>query len=373
MHLFFLPETEGRLVAMIPDNRFIPVADFLAQGLKERVFTAAQAAWTVEDAEPTVLCVGTVDGLPVAPSTRFDIASISKVFTASAILRAAARGLLALEDPLGKYLACPAPISAVPLTHLLAHESGLPDWLPLFESVPRECRGRPEIAKSVIAAAMNSPLSSSSTDSAVYSDLGFIILGGVLEAAFQKKLSEIIQKEVCTPLALDIGFRPVGTTAPAATGEIAATELCPWRGRRLQGEVHDDNAWTMGGIAGHAGLFASASATARFGAVWLRALTEDTWLPRDLARIAVLQRTAGRGLGWDIKSPNGSSVGDSFSAETFGHLGFTGCSLWMDPKRRITAALLTNRVYFGRNNEAIRLFRPIFHNTLAGCLGVNRR
>ena len=358
---------------MNPDSRFLPVAELLQRGLHDRIFTAAQAAWIVGDSSPTILCAGDVDEIPVSESTRFDIASITKVFTASAVLRSAARGQLELDAPLGAYLSCPTSLAAVPLTRLLAHESGLPAWKPFFESIPMEQRGRPESAETVITAAKNAPLSPSNSGTALYSDLGFIILGAMLEALFNKDLSEIIRAEVCAPLDLHIDFRPVGTTAPPAAGEIAATELCPWRGRRLHGEVHDDNAWAMGGIAGHAGLFASASETARFGAVWLRSLSEDAWLLRDLARTSVRRRPSGRALGWDLKSPIGSSAGDFFSDDAFGHLGFTGCSLWMDPKRRIAAALLTNRVYFGRDNIAIRLFRPMFHNTLAECLGVNRR
>jgi len=132
--------------------------------------------------------------------------------------------------------------------------------------------------------------------------------------------------------------------------------------------VHDDNAWAMGGVAGHAGLFATARDVAGMGAAWLVALEGGEWLPAELASRAIARRPLGRGLGWDLKSEAGSSAGELMGSRTFGHLGFTGCSLWIDPDRGLSVALLTNRVHPSRHGEGIKELRPVFHDALVGAL-----
>lgn len=130
------------------------------------------------------------------------------------------------------------------------------------------------------------------------------------------------------------------------------------------GEVHDDNAWSMGGVSGHAGLFATAEDVARLGAAWLKALASGEWISKSLAARAVARRPLGRALGWDLKDPGQSSAGTLMGPDSFGHLGFTGCSLWVDPDAGVSVALNTNRVIFGRDNLKIRDFRPRFHDML---------
>jgi CubicO group peptidase (beta-lactamase class C family) len=180
------------------------------------------------------------------------------------------------------------------------------------------------------------------------------------------------------PLGLHgIGYRPLDgpCTLPASPTAYAATEACAWRGRVLAGEVHDENAWAMGGVAGHAGLFATA------GALWsfVHALLETAagrqdWLPAALLRqswqrqLTPLDTT--RALGWDTPTPGRSTAGEYFSPRSIGHLGFTGCSLWIDLEHQVTVILCTNRVHPSRQATGITGFRPAVHNLIMRALGV---
>jgi CubicO group peptidase (beta-lactamase class C family) len=169
------------------------------------------------------------------------------------------------------------------------------------------------------------------------------------------------------------GFLPLGCGARALSAGIAATEQCPWRGKLLVGEVHDENAWIMGGVSGHAGLFSTAEELVRFGAAWLAALRSGHWLTRELATRAIERRPSGRGLGGDLKGAKDSSAGTRLGLRTFGHLGFTGCSLWVDPDLELAVCLLTNRVHPTRENEKIREFRPAFHDVVIDALTGTKR
>jgi CubicO group peptidase (beta-lactamase class C family) len=248
-------------------------------------------------------------------------------------------------------------------------------WLPLFEEIPLDERGKSFSKQYIINRIINHPPNTAPDEKTLYSDLGYILLAHVLERTTNMSLPEIIRHEVTAPLGLGtVHYRPLTECHPLTAchdyqDNIAPTETCPWRRRTLCGEVHDDNAWTMGGVAGHAGLFGSAEDIARFGEAWIRATDNGVWLDRDLAVAATSRHTSGRGLGWDFKTPGKSSAGTMFSDDAYGHLGFTGCSLWVDPVRRLSAALLTNRVYLGRDNAGIQAYRPMFHDLLAQTIG----
>jgi CubicO group peptidase (beta-lactamase class C family) len=344
------------------------IADFLALGAQKGVYSGAQAAWCIGEKGPAhVVCAGTTqkDSIKkIAPDTLFDIASVTKIFAASAALRMVDRGALPLDAPLKELvpaLSGGKQESAV-LAELLAHEAGFADWLPLFEQVPKAQRGTATAKEMIIQLALHTEGSAPPGKKTIYSDLGFIVLQHILEETGKSSLEQLLKSEITEPLGLGkIGFNP--TLSVPAT-DVAATEDCPWRGRLLAGEVHDDNAWSMGGVSAHAGLFAPASEVAMFGAAWLSARTRGDCISRDLAVKATTPRPLGRGLGWDFKSPTGSSAGRRFGPRSFGHLGFTGCSLWVDPDRNLSVALNTNRVHFGRNNVSIREFRPKFHDLL---------
>jgi CubicO group peptidase (beta-lactamase class C family) len=308
----------------------------------------------------------TSGGASVTHDTLFDIASLTKPFTASVALRLAERGEIDLRARLDTLLPrlAGAATGAATLEQLLAHEAGFTAWLPLFEGIPPAERGTEAGRRRIVELALAAAPAALPGERAVYSDLGFIALGEILERVTGRGQESLIEAEVTGPLGLASAC-PSHALPPS---RFAATEDCPWRGRVLRGEIHDDNAWSMGGLAGHAGLFATATDVARFGAAWLSACEEGGWLSADLARLAVRRRPLGRGLGWDLRSPEGSTAGSRFSPESFGHLGFTGCSLWVDPVADVAVALLTNRVCFGRDNDAIRAFRPAFHDGVMGLL-----
>ncbi len=346
----------------------------LREGVAGRVFPGGQAAvWAGGGllAESTAGVTRPDAGDPVKTETRFDLASLTKPFVASAILRMVDRGLVDLE-----LRVCEAlrefgrrSVGRATLAELLAHESGLPAWEPLYQRIDPELRGTKRARRFALEMIARMEAKRAPGTSVEYSDLGYVLLGEIGARLAGCDLPELLEREVLDPLDLTtIGFRP---TRPSERGEpvFAATEDCPWRKRLLEGEVHDDNAWAVNGVAGHAGLFGTAADVARFGGAWLSALAEGAWLSRDLCRKAVERRPLGRALWGDLVSPEGSMAGSGAGARTFGHLGFTGCSLWVDPDRGAAIALATNRVCPSRDNTLIRGFRPEFQDAIWKALG----
>ena len=200
----------------------------------------------------------------------------------------------------------------------------------------------------------------------VYSDLGMILLGEAIRRITRSALPQAFHELIFAPARLKhIGFQPL--TKGIKLKEIAPTEDdTRWRGRRVWGEVHDENAAAMGGVAGHAGLFGTAAAVARFGEAWR---TNEIHLRNELHQLAIAEQGVSgnerRGLGWELKQAEGSSAGARFSPDSFGHTGYTGTSLWIDPSRELVVALLTNRVYQGRHEAGIHEFRRRTHDILA--------
>jgi CubicO group peptidase (beta-lactamase class C family) len=205
----------------------------------------------------------------------------------------------------------------------------------------------------------------------LYSDLGFMLLGFIIERLTSRSLAAFCEEELFRPLgAAPLAYRPRGETVSDVRRDdshsIAPTEDDPWRGRILCGEVHDENAYALGGIAGHAGLFGTADAVLAMSAGWLAAYRgEESILDGPLVRRFASRRRSipgsSWGLGWDTPSPP-SSAGAHFGESSFGHLGYTGTSLWIDPSRRLEVVLLSNRVHPTRRNERIRRFRPHLHD-----------
>jgi CubicO group peptidase (beta-lactamase class C family) len=302
---------------------------------------------------------------PVDASTIFDLASLTKVMATTTLA-------MVLEED-GR-LEVRAPVSSlvpgfrggekdgVTVEDLLTHASGLPAWVPLF----REAEGR----EAVVAAAAAVPLEASPGERSLYSDLGFILLGAALESAAGASLEALAKALVLDPLALrETRFNPPREWRL----RIAPTEQDPWRGRLLRGEVHDENAFAMGGVAGHSGLFGPVADLARFAQAMLgRGQIDETRLVAAATVERYTRRCAvpgsSRALGWNTPSP-GSSAGTLLSSRSFGHTGFTGTSLWIDPERGIFVALLTNRVHPSRQGPGIQDVRAAVADAVVRALG----
>jgi CubicO group peptidase (beta-lactamase class C family) len=346
------------------------IVTMLKQGTANRTFTGANAAWCGPDGDIVSWSAGTTasDGLAVTSGTLFDIASITKMFVAAAILRLADRAVLNLNREMAYYVqAWPKDNSwqKITVAHLLAHESGLMAWAPLFDTVPLNRRGDSKFNEEMVNAIFKLPLMAEPGTVICYSDLGYILLGHMLCEVTGCSLETVIKKEVTEPLGLDsVTFLPLKADRAVQKSAIASTRYCSWRKKRLTGEVDDDNSWTMGGVAGHAGLFATGSDLCKFGYSWLISGRDGSWIKSETIKQAIKRRPLGRGLGVDLKSGEKSTAGLHAGAGTFGHLGFTGCSLWIDPDSKTVVALLTNRVYFSIDNDKIKSFRPAFNDLL---------
>jgi len=345
-----------RVLSQAISARAFPGCAFGVLAGGEVVLQDALGAFTYDEGAPAVL-----------PDTVFDVASITKVMaTTAAAMLLSQRGLLDLEMPLGDLL--PGFIVGrtpgdnarkVQLRHLLAHNSGLPGYVEFFRTVTT--------ASALCRTLLELPLEAAPGERAEYSDPGFMLLGKAIEACTGETLARWVHREVFAPLGMTAtGFCP----PPAARPTIPATEEdTQLRKRRIQGEVQDENAWLLGGVAGHAGLFSNVPDLLRFAAEILLACSE-TGTPRlfdapTVARFAQRQGPAGssRALGWDTPSGNSSS-GRRFSPRSIGHLGFSGCSLWIDLEAHVAIALLTNRTWPDRGNQLIRAVRPPFHNAV---------
>lgn len=276
------------------------------------------------------------------PTTVYDLASLTKVVgLAVAAMLAVEDGRIELDAPVQRYLpgfAGPGK-ERVTARMLLAHAGGLPAWRPLFSEVATRAEA--------FALASSTPLDSIPGATTVYSDLGAIVLTHLIESVYHQRLDSLLGRRVFQPLGMtSVGFNP-----PAGERAlIAPTEFDPRRGRMLRGEVHDENAALMDGVSGHAGLFGNVPDLLTF-AEWVlarwnagtRSLVQTFTHRQDLVP------GSSRALGWDTPSPGGSA-GRLLSRRSFGHTGFTGTSLWIDPDRSLAIVLLSNRVNPARDN-----------------------
>jgi len=294
---------------------------------------------------------------PCTLTTIFDLASLTKVIsTASIAMKLVDDGRLALDSPVTAILQdwTETQWKSVSVRHLLDHSSGLPAHLRLWQSA----RSRDEFA----AAIRNAPLERTPGSASVYSDPGFLVLGWILERAGGQSLDRLFEK-VFGRGPEPLLFRP---QAPLFE-RIAPTENDPWRGRVLCGEVHDENAAALGGVAPHAGLFGTAEAVGAFARKVLATFKSPTSLATT-ATMELFSRKTGvpnssRALAWDTALPTSSS-GAKMRPTAIGHTGFTGTSLWIDRERDCYAVLLTNRVHPTRANEKLVPLRAVFHDAL---------
>ena len=316
------------------------------------------------------------EGAPaVSAETVYDVASLTKVVaTTAAAMLLYQRGLLDLDTPLGELLpgfvvgrAPDERARHVKLRHLLAHNSGLPSYVEFFRTVATP--------SALLRACLELPLEAEPGVRAEYSDPGFILLGKALEVCTREHLATWVHREVFQPL----GLAATGFCPPAAAQlSIPPTEEdTTLRHRRIQGEVQDENAWLLKGFGGHAGLFSNVPDLLRFAGEILDAShqkSRKTPTARlfDAATVRLFaQRQApegsSRALGWDTPSENSSS-GRHFSSHSIGHLGFSGCSLWIDLDAGVAIALLSNRTWPDRRSQLIREVRPAFHDAVREAL-----
>ncbi len=397
-------------------RRFAQAFQLIRQGIDERVFPGAALAVVHRGRllawEGFGRFTYEADSPEVCRETIWDLASLTKpVATASMAMLCYERGLLELDAPVVQYLPefaelvsrdAPLPPQHVnnrrtgdpglPPQHahnrrtgdpglnagaiiddqlqrewrrsitvamLLAHSSGLPAHRRLY----LEAQGR----EAIQALARHLPLEAAPGTRAEYSDMGFIVLGELLERVAGERLDQFCRRELFIPLKINMSFMPqtiVRKAIPPTVNDLV------YRHRIVQGEVNDENAEAMGGVAGHAGLFGDALSVARFGECLLcggAPLFRPETVALFIARRSVPAGTS-RTLGWDTPSTPSQS-GTLFSPRSFGHLGYTGTSLWCDPERQLSVTLLTNRTWPDSRNQAIKVLRPKVHDEIVGTLG----
>lgn len=365
------PQSAGTLLPAYEDQqkRFPRAFAMLRDAIEQRAFPGATLAvahrgklvashgfgqFTYDEPSPQI-----------TRETVFDLASVTKaVATATVAMILFERGTLKLDAPVAQLLPEFVTLSpphqkpkreAVTIRMLLAHSSGLPAYEKLFEFAHDR--------KELLRAAMTTPLAVAPGARAEYSDIGFILLGEFLQRIAGEPLDEFVQREIFGRLGLTRTWfvPPLEMRSQVPPTEDDRT----FRKRVIQGEVNDENAWVMGGVSGHAGMFASAIDLATFaecllqgGAPLVKPATLALFTRREES-----PRGTSRALGWDTPS-HPSSSGARFAPTSFGHLGFTGTSLWVDPKRHLSVTLLTNRTWPDRSSQRIREVRPLLHDAV---------
>lgn len=336
--------------------------DVLDTARRERAFSGAAYAVGRHDALVEQGVLGTLaweSEAAVDAHTLWDLASLTKPIVALAAMVLVERGALRLDDTIGTFLPDWRASDKGPLTvgQLLTHSSGIPGQQPLYWTV--------HSAEEMLKAIRELPLRFAPRTEVEYTSQGFMLLGRILESASTMRLEALLRETVLAPLQMDSTSFAL---PPEVRARAAATEQCAWRGRLVQGEVHDENAVVMGGVAGHAGLFSTLGDMCCLCQMMLsRGVAGPT---RVLSEPALERMTAvhtgtlrlARCLGWQGKDEHGSPGGDLFTQRSYGHTGFTGTSVWIDPRLDLFVVLLTNRVHPSRQNEAIQRLRPLVHN-----------
>lgn len=351
-------------------ERFSPVDSIVLAAIRDRAFPGAQLVVLKDGIIIHNKSYGTLTydlGSPaVADTTLYDLASLTKVIaTTPAIMKLIDDGIIGLDDPVSRYIPefKNGLKDKITIRHLLLHTSGLPAFKKLYQM----CRTAEEAIDSVV----NARLIYSPNDSTLYSDFGFILLGKIVERVSGITLDRYVREKFFAPLGME---RTMFSPPASRWNATAPTEMdAEGRSGIIQGTVHDGNAWLLGGVAGHAGSFSTASDLAVMmqmvmnggaygGRQFLKPETVKLFTQRQ-------NQSNSRALGWDMKSPTGySAAGSFFGRQSFGHLGFTGTSIWADPDRNLCVILLTNRVYPTRASTKIQQIRPALHDAVVKAL-----
>jgi len=375
-----MPSTSLLTFCDAQDQIFSPAFSILDTAIADHVFPAASVAVTLRGRLIALKAFGrfTYESDPIGKrsvtvETLFDLASLTKVVaTATTAMILYERGMLELEAPVAgvipEFLAVAGPDPRrheVTFRMLLAHSSGLPAYEKLF--LKHRTRDK------LLQATFTAPLTADPGTHAEYSDIGFIILGAALERLTGESLDQFCQREIFGPLGMtNTTFNPpaeLRAHIPPTAKECGGDARSNFRNRIIQGEVQDENASVLGGVAGHAGLFSTAENVTRFahamlngGRPILRPETVELFTRREAEPLGT-----SRTLGWDTPSKPSQS-GKYFSSGSFGHLGYTGTSLWIDPARQLSITLLTNRTWPDCSNQAIKEVRPRFHDAVIDAL-----
>jgi len=352
------------------------IKDLLKRGLKEKVYPGAVLLAARGEDIVFFHSVGSraliPKPLPMEKETIFDLASLTKpLATTLAIMKLVDKGLLGLDIPISSLIK-PFPWkdkADITPRLLLNHCAGLVDWKPFYLEIIRyPVEERKSVLRRLI---MEEPLYGEPQTVSLYSDLGFMLLEWIIEITASQDLSSFLSSTFYHPLGLkNLYLDHITTDPPERKGLYAATEYCPWRKEIIQGHVHDENAYALGGFSGHAGLFGTApdifTLTTALIKIYHRYRSEPVkseTVRTFFSRQGVVPEST-YALGWDTPSKNNSSSGNYFSASSIGHTGFTGTSVWIDLQRNITVLFLTNRIHPNRSNQKIKDFRPKLHNLI---------
>ncbi len=317
------------------------------------------------------------------PASLFDIASVTKPLTAALFFLLSQEGHLSPGDPVSAVLPFSSPdprVREITFLHLLSHTSGLPAYLPLYEKVMvgdkgagKPIFGTAEGHDRILAEVLSLPLSYAPGTAWEYSDLGYMLLGRAIEAAGFRSLDRMLKAKVSAPLGMrDTCYLPLSSLSECETGQIVPTGWSEARQREKAGEVDDENAAAMGGVAGHAGVFSTARDLFLFAREVVRARKGEGRILSRSSAVAMTTRISAppgcpRTAGFDTPTfgrDGGSQSGTLAPSSAVGHLGYTGCSLWIDPDREITVVLLTNRVVHGSGNRKLSALRPRIHDAV---------
>lgn len=313
---------------------------------------------------------------PAQTDTLYDIASLSKIFAGTAFLVLCEQGIFSLDEPISRsfpefsgmreirtaanelladqpdQLLGYADVGTVTWRQVLVHHSGI-GWAPLYQ----KCRDRADALRMICTM----PLAYRPGEEVLYTDLGLILLGAAMEQRLGERLDTIVSELVCRPLGLeDTCYRPVDEGAKPEN--TAPTEYCSFRGMRMHGLVHDENAYFFNGVAGDAGVFSTAKDVATLAQSYFLSLQGkpgivSTALARDMIRFRQMNRWDRRGLLWQLRILDTDAHSFALGRSAFGHTGFTGTCMWCDPERALCFALLTNDVYAGRENRTMGAVR----------------
>jgi serine-type D-Ala-D-Ala carboxypeptidase len=340
----------------------------LHEGIEQRAFPGASVAIAHRGKLVARKALGQFTYDPgakaVTPETIYDLASVTKVIATTAMcMRLYDRGQFHLDqkivEVLPEFAGDDPRRDEITFRMLLAHSSGLPAYVRLFEAA----KNRDEF----LAEAFQIPLAAGPGTRAEYSDIGFILLGVALERIANEALDRFCEREIFLPLGVQVRYKVAQDSSLDATPPTENDRF--FRRRIIQGEVHDENAWVIGGIAGHSGSFASAADVVTFGQCLLNggAPLFRTHSVEIFTRREVSPQGTSRALGWDTPS-SPSQSGKYFSPRSYGHLGYTGTSLWNDPERQLSVTLLTNRTWPDRSSQSIKKIRPAFHDAVIEAL-----